>query len=122
MDNIETSAIITHNAAAAGATGFDMNAAQFKGALLFVNITAISGTTPTLTVTVEGKGAGQYYTILQSAALSAAGLTVLRIYPGLTAAANLTANDILPASYRVTTTIGGTTPSVSATITALHVD
>lgn len=123
MDNRET-AVITHTAAAAGVTGFDMNAAQFKGVLLFIHVSAITGTTPTLTVTIEGKapGSGQYYTVLQSAALSAAGLTVLRVYPGLTGAANLTANDILPASYRVTTAIGGTTPAVTATISALLVD
>lgn len=124
MDNQETGAIITHNAASAGVIGADRNATQFKGVLLFIHISAISGTSPTLTVTIEGKAqaSGQYYTVLQSAALSAVGLTVLRIYPGLTAAANLVANDILPASYRITTAIGGTTPSVSATISALVVD
>lgn len=116
--------VATLTAAAAGVTGNDMDASQHSGILLFVHISAITGTSPTLTVTIQGKapGSGQYYTILASAALNATGLTVLRIYPGLTAAANLTANDILPASYRVVTAIGGTTPAVTATISALLVD
>lgn len=44
---------------------------------------------------------GQYYTILASAAITGTGTTVLRVYPGLTAASNLVANDILPSTWRV---------------------
>lgn len=119
--NQETT-VITHAAAAAGVTGTDCNSANSNGLLLFINITAITGGSPTLQVTIQGRGpAGAYYNILASAALTATGLTVLRVYPGLTAAANLTANDILPAGYRVVTVIGGTTPAVTATISAVQV-
>ena len=92
-----------------------------KGVVVVINITAITGTTPTLTVTVQGKApAGNvYYTILASAALAATGQTVLRVYPGLTAAANLTASDVIPRTWRISYTIGGTTPAVTATIDAM---
>lgn len=113
-----TVAYITHTAASTGTTGADMDGGSGSGLLVFVDITAITGTTPTLTVTIEGKDkvSGKYYTILASAALNATGTTVLRVFPGLTAAANLTVNDTLPPDFRVRTTIGGTTPAVTATI------
>lgn len=120
MANTETGAIITHTAASAGANGADMDGSRAKGVLLYVYISAITGTTPTLTVTLQGKSpaSGQYHTILASTALNATGLTVLKVYPGLTAAANSVANDILPPTFRVITAIGGTTPAVTATVSA----
>ena len=93
---------------------------ECAGLHLVVDITAISGTSPTLTVTIEGKDmtSGKYYTILASAALNATGTTVLRVYPGLAASANVTANDALPACWRVKAVAGGTTPTITATIGA----
>lgn len=120
--NQENAAIIAHAAASVGVTGTDYNSTNANGLILFINITAITGTAPTLTVTLQGRTPlGFYYTILASAALTATGLTVLRVYPGLVAAANLVANDILPAGFRVVTAIGGTTPAVTATISAVQV-
>lgn len=112
-------ALITHAAAAAGVNSADQANSSARGVKVVVDITAITGT-PTLTVTLQGKDpiSGKYYTLLASAALSAVGTTVLTVYPGLTAAANLTANDVLPATWRVITAIGGTTPAVTATIAA----
>lgn len=118
----ETGALITHSAASAGVNGADINGTNYKGILLFIHVTAITGTTPTLTVTLQGKSpvSAQYYTILASAAINSTGLTVLRVYPGLTAAANSVANDVTPATLRVITAIGGTTPAVTATISAVQ--
>lgn len=112
--------IVTHAAASVGVSSADQEEFGGKGLHLVIDVTGITGTTPTLTVTIEGKDAtsGKYYTILSSAALTAAGTTVLRVYPGLVAAANLTANDVLPRVWRVSTTIAGTTPAVTATIGA----
>jgi len=119
----QTPALITHSAASAGVNGTDQNCGSAKGALVFIDITAISGTSPTLTVTLQGKSpTGLYYTILASSALTATGLTVLKVYPGLTAAANTVANDVLPEAYRVITAIGGTGPSVTATVHALVIE
>jgi hypothetical protein len=47
---------------------------------------------------------GVAYTILTSAALSAAAVTILTVYPGLTAVTNVTATDVLPANWLVTIT------------------
>lgn len=111
---------ITHAAAAAGASGATQNDPLALGLLVLVNITAITGVGPTLTVLIEGQDevSGAYYTILSSAALSATGLTALRVYPGIAAAANLSASDVIPLKWRVRTVIGGTTPAVTATVSA----
>ena len=105
-------------AASASGNSADLVNLKARGAVFYVNISAITGTSPTLTVTIQGKDAasGTYYTILASTALNATGLTVLRVYPGLTASANATVNDVLPAAYRISYAIGGTGPAVTATI------
>jgi hypothetical protein len=114
--------LITHAAASTGVNGADMVNEFGRGLHVVVDITAGTGTTPTLTVTVEGKdpASGKYYTLLASSAIAAGtpGTTVLKVYPGLTAAANAAANDILPRNWRVKTAIAGTTPAVTATVSA----
>lgn len=56
-----------------------------------------------ITFTLQGKDtlSGEYYTILVSAVVDSVETRVLRVYPGLTAAANLVASDGLPETYRV---------------------
>lgn len=105
-------------AAAVGGNGTDISTGGRIGCKLVIDVTAISGTTPTLTVTLQGKDpvSGKYYNILSSAAISTVSTTVLTVYPGLTAAANATASDILPGTVRVVTAVAGTTPAVTATV------
>lgn len=111
--------LITLTAASAGATGPVMDGSMGRGVIVFVNISAITGTSPTLTVTISGVDSnGTAYTILASPALTATGLTVLKVYPALAASANAVANDVLPVLWRIDTAIGGTTPSVTAKISA----
>lgn len=118
--NLNTGALITHTAASAGVNGADQSNLSGNAITIVVNITAITGTTPTLTVTLQGKDAasGVYYTILASAALNATGTTVLNVFPGAPVTANLSANAILPKTWRVISAITGTTPAVTATVGA----
>lgn len=78
-----------------------------RGAVIVIDATA-SAATPSVVFTVQGwSGVGDdYYTIVASAAVTGAATTVLRIYPGLTAAANLTVSDVLPTQWRVIATHG----------------
>lgn len=78
-----------------------------KGLHVVIDVTAATST-PSTVFTIEGKDAisGKYYTILASAAIVGVGTTVLRVHPGLTVAANLVANDILPRVWRVTAVHG----------------
>lgn len=114
-------AVISHSAASAGVNGSDIANSSAKGVKVVVDVTALTGTSPTLTVTIQGKdtASGKYFTLLASSALSATGTTVLTVYPGLTAAANSKADDILPDTFRVISTIGGTTPAVTATVSCI---
>lgn len=109
---------LTLTAASASANGHDLENMSCKGAHFTIDVTAITGTTPTVTVTIEGKDefSGKYYTILASSAISTVSTTVLKVYPALTAAANSVANDIVPKMFRVRATIAGTGPAVTATV------
>ena len=114
------STLATLTAAAAGTVnGPDMTCSG-SALSVGVNITALTGTSPTLQVTISGKDAasGQYYTVLQSAVLAATGFTLLQIGAGLVAAANSVANAVMPSTFRISYTVGGTTPAVTATIGA----
>lgn len=80
---------------------------EYAGLHLILDVTAVTAT-PAVTVTVAGvdRVSGKTYTLLASAAVATVTTTVLRIAPGLTAAANLTVNDSLPPVFRVTVTHG----------------
>ena len=75
------------------------------GGLFFINVTATAAT-PSVVFTIAGEDpiSGATYTILASAAITATGLTVLRVHPALTATANTIAKDMLPAAIKVTAT------------------
>lgn len=103
-----------------GQTNDQLNA-KGRGVVILANITALAGTSPTITFIVEGKDpvSGNYYTILTSAALAVTGLTALTVYPGATAAANVTVSLPLARTFRVRWTVGGTTPSVTVSLGAI---
>lgn len=107
---------------ASGNTG-DLDNASFTGLVLFANISAISGTSPTIVFTIEGKDpvSGAYYTLLASASLNATGLTTLTVYPASPAVNNSVANAVLPRTFRVKWTVGGTGPSVTFSLGASFV-
>lgn len=113
---------ITLTAAGVGTTTapYDVNAAH-RGVLVVVNVTAISGTSPTLTVSIMGHDpvSDTDFTLLSSAAISTVSETVLTVYPGCIAAANSIANSPLPNVWTLKAVVGGTSPSVTATISSL---
>ena len=118
--NTDTAALLTYAAAAVGSNGTDQTNTSARGFKLVIDITALTGVGPTLTVTVQGKDAasGKYYTILASTALAAVATTTLEVYPGIASAANSAAGVTLPRTWRVIAVIAGTTPAVTATVGA----
>lgn len=78
-----------------------------RGLVLVIDATA-SAATPSVVFTIQGYSSlgNDYYTILASAAITGTGTTVLRVYPGLTAAANTVASDVLPTRWRVSAAAG----------------
>src|SRR5215211_2410294 len=121
MNDYRQSVVADLVATAAGTTvnGNTMKNEFWRGLHLVIDITAL-GASATLTVTIEGYDplSGKYYTILASAALAAVATTVLKVYPGLTAAANLAANDVIPSHFRVkaVTAVQAVTAKISASL------
>lgn len=118
---IDQGQLVALSAASANGNTLDfLNNGRASGVLVTINVATLSGTSPTLTVTLQGKDpvSQTYYTILASAAISSTGFSRLTVYPALPATANVSANDILPVLWRVSYAIGGTTPAVTATIGA----
>ena len=86
-----------------------------RGAAITINVTAASGTTPTLVAKLQYSPDGtiwiDYTTKPVTATISATGQTTLVVYPGVTEVANSAVSLPLPRTLRMHYTIGGTTPS-----------
>ena len=100
-------------ATVAGATVTNYNA---RGAVITINVTAASGTTPTLVAKLQYSPDGgttwiDYTAKPVTATISGTGQTTLVVYPGATEVANSAVSLPLPRTLRMHYTIGGTTPS-----------
>jgi hypothetical protein len=82
-----------------------------RGVTVYVKTTAIG--TGSITVTIQGKdvASGDYYTLLAGAAIVTNTVNRYTVYPGLTAAANVTASDVLPAVWRIIATANNANPA-----------
>lgn len=120
MNMNSTVTLLPSLARTATTTSDDTSNLYARGLHLVIDVTAITST-PSITVTIQGKdfSSGKYYTLLASAAITATGTTVLRVFPGATASANVAANDILPTNWRVSVAHGNSnsiTYSVAASL------
>jgi hypothetical protein len=102
-------------------TSADQQNVSGKGVVVVLDTTNINGAT--ITVTIQGKDvtSGKYYTLLVSTGIASNTTTVLTVYPGLTASANVVANNILPRTWRVSVVIATATPT-AATLGACVMD
>lgn len=75
---------------------------QGKYGRLIIDATAAADT-PSVVVTIKAvdKVSAVESTVLASAAITGVGTTILKVGPGLTAAANLVANDVLPPEIEI---------------------
>jgi hypothetical protein len=73
--------------------------------IVVINVTAVTST-PSVVIDIQGLdgGSGGTWEILQSAAITATGMTVLRVCSHLTAATNTIAKDIVPPRVRIQAT------------------
>ena len=80
----------------------DLTNSQQRGCHVIIDVTAISAS-PSVVPTIQGKDAvsGEYYELLTGTAITGTGTTVLKVYPGLTPAANTVINDIVPSKFRI---------------------
>lgn len=124
MSNFET---VIDSSAARTATFNGNTASNSKkaGAFVLVDVTAASGTAPTLVAKVQFSVNGVDWhdldtTNAQTASITTTGKYILKVYPGLTAAANSAANSPLPRLWRLVYTIGGSTPSFTFSTSAAY--
>ena len=83
-----------------------------KGIVVVVDVTVNAGSAGSITVAIKGVDptSGKTYSILSSAAITSVSTTVLKVYPGLTAAANSVVSDVLPQSFSVDVTANNANP------------
>jgi len=84
-------------------TGADLANKDHRGIHVIVEVT--NAGTGSITPKIQGKGAnGTYYDLLVGTAITANGVTVLKLGPGIAAAANAAAPDFLPRVFRIVIT------------------
>lgn len=96
-----------------GAAQTNYNAA---GAMIQLNVSVATGTTPTLVARVQYSIDGANYVDLDvtnaaTASITTTGTYVIKVYPGIPTVAAGSCNSPLPRQWRLAYTIGGTTPS-----------
>jgi len=114
----QTLTVFSSSARTATEASARINNPGYRGLHLIIDVTAVT-LTPSVTFTIQGYSplGDDYYTILASAAVTATGQTILRVYPGLTEAANSKASDVLPAVWRVNA-VHGDTDSITYSVAA----
>ncbi len=123
MDGNNTNIVLLASAARTAATTSSIETvinSDYRGCHIIIDVT-VDPASASITPTIQGYDtvSGKYYTLLVGNAIAAVGTTVLRIYPGLTASANVIANDILPSKFRISMAVADTdsiTYSVSASL------
>ena len=98
---------ILESAARTAAINVEVENTQYRGVIIIFDWT-VEAVTSTLTLHIEGKSTlgNDWYTMLTSAALTAVGTTVYRVFPGAIASANLIADDWLPPTWRFRVAVG----------------
>jgi len=87
-----------------------------RGAMFLIAVTAVSGTSPTLTARVQYSVDGAVFSDLDAtnaitSSITATGNYTIKVSPGASNTAAFVSNLRLPRTYRLLYTIGGTTPS-----------
>lgn len=85
-------------------TSADITNYNHAGIHVVLDMTVVG--TGSVTLTIDGKDgvSGKYYTILSGAAVTTNSTNVYKVYPGITAAANASASDVLPRTFRIVVT------------------
>jgi len=76
-----------------------------KGLHAIIDVSAVTAT-GSITPIIQGKDpvSGNYYDILQGLPITTVGTNVIKVFPGISAIVNASANDLLPRTYRLRVT------------------
>ena len=88
--------------------------ANTRGAIFNVNVSAISGTTPAMVLSLQwfDPASQNWITLASMSSINATGGTLAIVYPG---ASNPLYN-VLPSNYRIAWAVTGTNPSITFSI------
>ena len=93
-----------------------------RGIELYLDITAASGSSPTLDIKLQAKDptSSKYFDVPGAAFAQqvTTGQAALTVYPGIAETADVSVSDILPGVFRFVATITGTTPSFTFSLGA----
>lgn len=123
-NNLTNIAVDTSTARTVTGTGVTATNFNATGAFIQVNVTAVSGTTPTMVAKVQYSidGGTNFIdldvTNAATASITTTGIYVIKVYPGLPTVAAGSCPSPLPRVWRLAWTIGGTTPSFTFATTA----
>jgi hypothetical protein len=100
-------------------TAVDVDMIGAHGMVVVIDVSAASAT-PSVVFNVDGYDSlsQKTWTLLDSAAITGTGTTVLRVGPGLTNDANVVADDLIPPAVRIAP-VHGDTDSITYTV-AVH--
>lgn len=88
---------------------------NINGAHIFIDVTAVAGTSPTMAVQLQAKDptSGNWIDVngAVTASITNTGLRMLSVYPGEALVANQHVPRVMPRFWRLRWVIGGTTPS-----------
>jgi hypothetical protein len=111
---------------ATGQSAAAINNFNARGAAFIVNVSAASGTTPTLAVRLQVQDivSANWVDVPGAVTASITGIStvMLTVYPGVVEAVNAKVSFPLPRVYRFAWTIGGTTPSFTFSIGAHYIN
>jgi predicted secreted protein len=90
-----------------------------RGIKVVLDMTTVGTGSVTLTIKGKDTASGKYYTLLAGAAVTTNSTNVYTVFPGATASANVSANDMLPRTWQVVVTANNanaTTYTVGASV------
>jgi hypothetical protein len=119
---MKSTTVYASTARTATPTAVTVQARRYNYLRVVIDVTAIAST-PSVVCTIDGQSptSGKYYTMLTAAAVTATGTTVLKVGPGMPVTANVSANDVLPDTIRITMTHGNGN-SITYTVAAELMD
>jgi len=97
-----------------------LSAEEAISSIFVIDVTAITAS-PSVVFSIEAKDplSTAFYNVIDSAAITGTGTTTIQVGMNIVAAANIAANEMLPAEYRITATHGDA-DSITYTVGVTH--
>jgi len=102
----ESTTLLTSAVRTTTQTSADLSNKGALGIVVTLDVTNVNTSSIVLTIQRKDQASGKYVTILTGAAVTAISTNTYKVYPGLTAAANLTVSDLIGDTFKIVVTVG----------------